>query len=266
MHDDVIKWKHFPRYWPFVRGIHRSPVNSSHKGQWRGALMFCLIRAWINSWVNNCEAGDLKRYLAHCDVIVIGFLSQRPVMRKAFPFCDVSGHIWRLHSSAKCNIDAPYCKVIRGHNEELNASSPNFICPPLFLNTLGNDKRLRSRACQMLCSKSMWYMLYDKINKRITVWCGWMEQLYIIDIMQVHVTDTNNIQSNNVIDQTALCFQGNCFDLLGTCFESLQYPWVLKHWLWGSIRLIDLLIYLLFLHTSRFNHTMPGIEKWMIWN
>ena len=23
-HDDVIKWKHFPRYWSFVRGIHRS--------------------------------------------------------------------------------------------------------------------------------------------------------------------------------------------------------------------------------------------------
>ena len=67
-HDDVIKWKHFPRYWPFV-----SPVNSPHKGQWRGALMFCLIRAWINSWVNNCEAGDLRRYLAHCDVIVMRF-------------------------------------------------------------------------------------------------------------------------------------------------------------------------------------------------
>ena len=39
-HDDVIKWKYFPRYWPFVRGIYRSPVNSPHKGQWRGALMF----------------------------------------------------------------------------------------------------------------------------------------------------------------------------------------------------------------------------------
>ena len=36
-HDDVIKWKHFPPYWPFVRGIHRSPVNSPHKGQWWGA-------------------------------------------------------------------------------------------------------------------------------------------------------------------------------------------------------------------------------------
>ena len=43
-HDDVIKWKHFPRYWPFVWGINRSPVKSPHKGQSRGALMFSLIR------------------------------------------------------------------------------------------------------------------------------------------------------------------------------------------------------------------------------
>ena len=43
LHDDVIKWKHFPRYWPFVRGIHRSPVNSTHKGQWRGALIIIIV-------------------------------------------------------------------------------------------------------------------------------------------------------------------------------------------------------------------------------
>ena len=67
-HDDVIKWKHFPR---FVRGIHRSPVNSPHKGQWRGASMFSLIFAWINAWVNNGEAGDLRRYRAHYDVSVM---------------------------------------------------------------------------------------------------------------------------------------------------------------------------------------------------
>ena len=43
-HGGVIKWKPFPpRYWPFVRGIHRSPVNSPRKGQWRGAFMFSLI-------------------------------------------------------------------------------------------------------------------------------------------------------------------------------------------------------------------------------
>ena len=51
-HDDVIKWKHFPRYWPFVRGIHRSPVNSPLKGQCHGALMLSFICAWTNGWVN----------------------------------------------------------------------------------------------------------------------------------------------------------------------------------------------------------------------
>ena len=73
-HDDVIKWKHFPRNWPFVRGIHRSPVNSPHKGQWRGALMFSLICVWINDWVNNREADDLRRYHAHYDIIVMSII------------------------------------------------------------------------------------------------------------------------------------------------------------------------------------------------
>ena len=41
------------------------------KGQWHGALMFSLICVWINDWVNNREAGDLRRYRAHYDVIVI---------------------------------------------------------------------------------------------------------------------------------------------------------------------------------------------------
>ena len=76
-HDYVIKWKHFPRYWPFVRGIHRSPVNSPHKGQWRGALIFSLICIWINDWVNNREAGDLWRYPAHYDVSVMGSSQSR---------------------------------------------------------------------------------------------------------------------------------------------------------------------------------------------
>ena len=70
-HDDVIKWKHFPRYCPFVRGIHWSPVNSPHKSQWRGALMFPLICVGINGWINNREAGDLRRYCAHYDVSVM---------------------------------------------------------------------------------------------------------------------------------------------------------------------------------------------------
>ena len=71
LHDIIIKWKHFPCYWPFVRGIHRSPVNSPDKGQWRGALMFSLICAWTNRWVNNRNAGDSRRHRVHYDVTVM---------------------------------------------------------------------------------------------------------------------------------------------------------------------------------------------------
>ena len=71
IHDDVIKWKHFPRYWPFMREIHWSPGDSPHKDQWRRALMFSLICVWINAWVNNREAGDFRRHRAHYGVIVM---------------------------------------------------------------------------------------------------------------------------------------------------------------------------------------------------
>ena len=70
-HDDVIKLKHFPRYWPFARGIHRSPVNSPHNDQWRGALVFSLICVWIKGWENNHDASDWRRYRTHYDVIVM---------------------------------------------------------------------------------------------------------------------------------------------------------------------------------------------------
>ena len=66
-HDDVIKWKHFPRYWPFERGIHRW---IPHKGQWHGALMFSLICARTNGLVNNRDAGDLTHHHTHYDVTV----------------------------------------------------------------------------------------------------------------------------------------------------------------------------------------------------
>ena len=48
-----------------------SPVNSPHKGQWRGALVFSSICAWINVWVNSGEVGDMRRHRAHCDVIIM---------------------------------------------------------------------------------------------------------------------------------------------------------------------------------------------------
>ena len=97
---------HFPLCWPFVRGIHRSPVNSPHKGQCRGAFIFSLICVWTNDWVNNREADNLKRYRTHYDVIVmIGDLlaiwhqaTKISWLRRLFgvnqAFSNVIWHIW----------------------------------------------------------------------------------------------------------------------------------------------------------------------------
>ena len=58
-------------------GIHRSPVNSPHKGHWRGALIFSLICAWINGWVNHRDAGDLRRHCAHYAITVMNGLESK---------------------------------------------------------------------------------------------------------------------------------------------------------------------------------------------
>ena len=65
------------------------PVNSLDTGQWRGALMFSLICVWINGWVNNREAGDLRRHRGHYDVNVM--FSPRNYMHQCLPIV-----IWTL--------------------------------------------------------------------------------------------------------------------------------------------------------------------------
>ena len=71
VHDNVIKWKYFPRDWLFVRGIHRSPVNSPHKGQWCVTWCFLWSVSEKKGWVNNRYAGKLRRHCTHYDVTVM---------------------------------------------------------------------------------------------------------------------------------------------------------------------------------------------------
>ena len=89
-HDDAIKWKHFPCYWPFVRGIHRSPVNSLHKDQWRGASMFFLSNNWFSKHSIRWWFETLSRSLwCHCSVkFVISMLdlTDRQSMSSVLPF------------------------------------------------------------------------------------------------------------------------------------------------------------------------------------
>ena len=73
-HDDVIKWKYFSRNWPFVRRIHRSPVNSPQKGQWRGALIvrpLCFDLRLNKRLSKQSWCWWLRRHRAHHDVIVM---------------------------------------------------------------------------------------------------------------------------------------------------------------------------------------------------
>ena len=88
--------KDTPCYWLFVRGIHRSPVNSTHKGQWRGALMFSLICVWINDRVNNGEAGDLRRYRIHYDVTVMIAQDIKSALYIVYGNLAGTGRWWRV--------------------------------------------------------------------------------------------------------------------------------------------------------------------------
>ena len=138
-HDDVIKWKHFPRYWHFVRGIHRPPVNSPHKGQWRGALMFSLICAWMSGWENNREAGYLRRNRAYYDVTVM----HRSVQ-----------HVWcqnTMRMTPSCYSQTHCCSVSKSHYSDVimgpwrlkSPASPLFTQPFIRAQTKENIKALR---------------------------------------------------------------------------------------------------------------------------
>ena len=73
-HPDILRTWSFISWWNIfcVTGpLCGEFTGSPNKGQWRGALLFSLICVWINGWVNNYEAGDLRRHRGHYDVIVM---------------------------------------------------------------------------------------------------------------------------------------------------------------------------------------------------
>ena len=84
-------WRHqmetFSALLAHCAGNSPGPVNSPHKSQWRGALMFSFIYAWINDWVNNREAGDLRRQRGHYDVIVMLSRGRNEAIVKVCALC-----------------------------------------------------------------------------------------------------------------------------------------------------------------------------------
>ena len=133
------RWRHqmetFSALLALCGGIHRSSVDFPHKGQWRVALMFSLICAWINGWVNIREAGDLRRHRSHYDVtvmhliymvvIVIGFRvwddGRRPGGHRRNERC------FQLGWSFPCQVSCLWCSVRQSfcpHNWWFNSLLP----------------------------------------------------------------------------------------------------------------------------------------------
>ena len=92
--------------------IYRWPMDSPHEAQWRGALMFSLICTRINGWVNNRDAGDMRRHRAYYDVIVIS-LFHCTVHQTIIYLRDVFYIRWRIYVALAIYRSHFFSKIIK---------------------------------------------------------------------------------------------------------------------------------------------------------
>ena len=179
--------KHFPSYWPFVRGIHRSPVNSPHKGQWRGALMFSLICDWINGWVNNREAGDWRRHHPRYDVTVMLYniiILDRVITRSHYMYISLS-----IPVNLAINFKAVIILCMRPANERWR-----YIVTPSLIGWTHTQNDL----CQSILS---WVLLVSHSESYIT----WQK------CRDIKASDIRVFFSLRVVSPNTYLFEVRCF-------------------------------------------------------
>ena len=110
------EWKHFPRYWPFVRVIHRSPVNSPHKASDAELWCFLWSAPWINGWGNDHEARDSRRHPCHYDVTVMNALPIKIGIRWKYRFTLTS-------IPTKWSLRAVCCRGVCKHSLRSNVNT-----------------------------------------------------------------------------------------------------------------------------------------------
>ena len=124
-----------------MRGIHRSPVNSLHKGQWRRALKLSLISAWTNSWTKNGDAGDLRRHGADYDVIVDSSLR----------------FTWYLILFQAASTDRPFSISSYTPSNMINLLRPS----DLYMRHLTMPSLVQTMACRLLRAEPLFEPMLD---------------------------------------------------------------------------------------------------------
>ena len=118
VHDDVIKWNIFRitgHLCEEFTGHRRFPCTKTSEAE----LWCFFICAWTYGWVNNREAGDLRRHRAHYDVIVMYSVKCMCYLRLenkaivvsimlACTVCDI-GETWALNSEGWV-FERPLCR------------------------------------------------------------------------------------------------------------------------------------------------------------
>ena len=179
--DDVIKWKHFPRYWPLWGEF------TSH--QWCGAFMFSLSCAWTNSWTNNRDASDfgtsLRSLWRHCN--------------EACPCHDIIA-VWQtIHRE-----DSPFWTIIAGGGEG-GGGGGHFSPPELILLKLCAFHKQRT----IITTYMMYIFASPRISTPFTILLKWQFVKILIDKINTSIWyretwGTNLRCSSDMVPECAL--------------------------------------------------------------
>ena len=160
-----------------------SPVNSPHKGQWRGTLMFSLICVWINGWVNTREAGDLRHHRAHYDVIVMVSLLPRDstLSNQHFILCNYVYKYYNIRQWNKVWRNYYIGLIIYNH-------APHLLIPV-------NHDRYLSWCLLHFCPAYCVRFYYD-------IFCTYLKTMYSVKIRPFCKWDCEGEQSGMLIGHT----------------------------------------------------------------
>ena len=162
-------WRHqmetFSALLAICAGNSPVPVNSPHKGQWCGTLMFSLICVWINGWVNNREAGDLRRYRTHYDVTAMFRYRAELLHRyKKDTICHVNmAQLWDLSNCVleKTTVLKIYCSFEYLWRDQMETSRYWPLCA-------GNSPTIREFPSQRPLAWSFGIFFDLRLNKQFS--------------------------------------------------------------------------------------------------